>query len=469
LDENNPVYHNKGNFCFISLNDWIKDERKITSLADELINALTVYSRKSKQLMILVFCPPPKTTEYEQQIQELECNIKKQFENTSNIYICTHKELFSAYPVTEYFDEYLYHQGGIPYTEELYMAMAAFATRLFDCTQRTPKKVVVIDCDNTLWQGVVGEDGVNGVQIKLIHSQLQKKMKDLRKQGFLLALCSKNTLIDVKNVFDNRKDMILAWSDISSYQINWNTKSENIKNISKELNLAVDSFIFIDDNPIECLEIQQNYPGIKVIIFPTNKESIDDYLNSLWCFDLPKQTKEDSLRADFYAKNKERELIESEESNLESFISRLNVITEIHELNDFEIPRVSQLSMRTTQFNTSTKKLSEQEINNFIKKENAAIYTVNVSDKFGDYGLVGAMMIVYQNNSLIIEGLWLSCRALGRGVEKKMYEQLIELCLINKCNDLLFLFNRTDRNIPAELFLKSIGAEQNLEGYFVTL
>ncbi|WED42136.1 HAD-IIIC family phosphatase [Legionella cardiaca] len=470
LNNQSILYKNKNNFVFISLYDWFKDENKIDqSIIKDLINAIEYYVSSSSNLVFLFFTPPPPNREKSNNFIKTESQIKLHFSNVPSIYIKTHNELLNCYHIHSYFDEITYRQGGIPYNDELFMALATYAVRQLDSLRRNPKKVIILDCDNTLWKGVVGEDGIQGIQINQNHIQLQSKVKELKDQGFLLALCSKNILEDVKAVFEQRDDMILSWDDILSTKINWDNKASNLHQLAKELNLGLDSFIFIDDNLLECAEIEALCPGIEVIPFPYEENDVAVFLDNIWSFDRPKTTKEDVHRADFYKQNEHRENLQQSTKSLDEFIQQLNLQVDIKPATEMDVPRVSQLSMRTNQFNTTSIRYDESQIFGFIKKDCFEVYTVTVSDKFGDYGLVGVLIVNFEDKKLIVDSMLLSCRALGRGVEKIMYQKLIDLCWAKKIEKIEFKFKKTERNIPAEFFLKSIYTEINHEGYVVCL
>ncbi|KTC82805.1 HAD-IIIC family phosphatase, partial [Legionella brunensis] len=469
LNKQSILYHNESNFIFLSLYDWFKDEDEIDqSIIKDLINALEYYANTSKNLAFLFFTPPPERKKASN-FNKIESQIKKHFQHAASIYIKTHKELLNCYEINDYFDEITYKQGGIPYNDELFMALATYAVRQLDALRRNPKKVIILDCDNTLWNGVVGEDGVQGIQINQNHIQLQSKIKELKDQGFLLALCSKNILEDVKSVFEQRDDMVLNWDDILATKINWDNKPANLIQLAKELNLGLDSFIFIDDNLLECAEVEELCPEIEVIHFPHEKSDVAVFLDNIWSFDRPKTTKEDLQRAEFYKQNEQRESLQKSTTSLDEFIQHLNLQVDIKPATEKDIPRVTQLFMRTNQFNTTSIRYDESQIFGFITKDCFEVYTVTVSDKFGDYGLVGVLIVNLANQKLVVDSMLLSCRALGRGVEQIMYQKLVDLCRIKQIAKIEFKFRKTERNIPAEFFLKSIYTETNYDGYVVNL
>ncbi|STX28747.1 saframycin Mx1 synthetase B [Legionella beliardensis] len=468
INVNSLLYKHKVNFLFISLYDWFKDKLD-ESIITDLINALEFYAHNTTYPIFLMFTPPPPDLTAEINFNDMELTVQNHFKQVGTVYVKTHADFLSVSAVANYFDQLTYQQGSIPYTQELYLALATYSVRQLHCLQRAPKKVIVIDCDNTLWEGEIGEVSFKGIKINPNHLQLQAKLKELRSNGFLLALSSKNTLEDVQLAFEKRKEMVLKWSDIVLAKVDWNNKATNILAIAEALNLSLNSFIFIDDNPLECHAVKTALPDVEVIQFPKEQADIKQFLANIWSFDLPKKTKEDSLRTEFYNQEKYRESIKKSALNLNEFIKQLNLQINIAPLKQEDISRVSQLSMRTNQFNTTTIRRDESQIIDFVKQENSNIYTVSVADKFGDYGLVGVLMIYWLKDRLVVDSMLLSCRALGRGVEQQMQQKLIDLCQQNQVKTIEYKFIKTKRNDPAQQFLDSIYTKLNLDNYLVIL
>ena len=178
----------------------------------------------------------------------------------SNVYFLKSQSFAQNYFVKDYYDPHGNELGHIPYTNEYFTSLGTLLFRNIFSLKNTRYKVIALDCDNTLWKGVCGEDGVSGIEITEGHKELQKFMVAQINAGMIICLCSKNNEEDVFEVFDKREDMILKRENLVSWRINWNLKSENLKALAKELNLGLDSFIFLDDNPVECSEVKINCP-----------------------------------------------------------------------------------------------------------------------------------------------------------------------------------------------------------------
>ena len=212
--------------------------------------------------------------------------------------------------------------GHIPYTPECYAAIGTALVRTIFNLKRDPFKVIVLDCDNTLWKGVCGEDGPWGIEVTAPYRALQEFMIGQMNAGMLLCLCSKNNEKDALDVFDQRTDMLLKREHLVSWRINWNSKSENIKSLANELNLGLDSFIFIDDNPVDCADVKINCPGVLTLQLPRNAESFSSFLNHIWAFDHTGSTEEDQNRTRMYQENAQEAAVPRAIVLLEGFYQR---------------------------------------------------------------------------------------------------------------------------------------------------
>jgi len=213
---------------------------------------------------------------------------------------------------------------------------------------------------------------------------LQDFMRAQHAAGRLLAVCSKNSEEDVREVFAQRLDMPLRHEHFAAWRVNWTPKSENIKSIAQELNLGLDSFIFVDDNPVECAEVEANCPGVLTLQLPENPAEIPQFLKHCWAFDVLKVTAEDARRGEMYRESRQREELRSKAGSLADFIAGLNLKIQIAPMVSEQLARVSQLTQRTNQFNVTTIRRTEAEMQQLAT--HATVLTVTVSARFGDYG-----------------------------------------------------------------------------------
>ncbi|PSF37563.1 hypothetical protein C7H19_10385 [Aphanothece hegewaldii CCALA 016] len=453
------------NCILFRFEDWLRfdinqdnEQDKLERNLQDFILGLQEISQHNINPLIVCICP---SSSIESKILEEKFIIES--ETLQGINFITSSEINQFYPVKDYENLQGNELGHIPYTTNFFIALGTTIIRRIHSLKQTPYKVIALDCDNTLWHGVCGEDGVEKIIIDESCRQLQHFIIEQKNKGMLLCLCSKNNEEDVREVFEKRLDMILKWTDFVDVQINWQDKSRNLKLLSEKLNLGIDSFIFIDDNPVQCAEIKANYPEILTIELPENRANISQFLNHIWAFDKHQTTVEDAKRTNFYQKNIKRQEVLQKSLTLGNFINSLNIQVKISYLEDEQFSRIYQLIQRTNQFKTTTIRRTENEIQNLLNLGYTCL-TVDVKDRFGDYGLVGA--IIYQDleNLLKIDTFLLSCRTLGRGVEYQMMVELGKIALAKNIEWIEINYQQTDKNQPILDFLQRI-AQNYRDGY----
>lgn len=344
----------------------------------------------------------------------------------------------------------------IPFTEEFYASLALSTARKVHVLRVPTHKVLVLDCDNTLWGGVVGEDGVDGIVISRAHLTLQRFAIEQQAQGTLVCLASKNAERDVLEVLDRRKDMLLRTEHIVAHRINWKSKPENLASLAEELKLGLDSFAFIDDNPVECAQVKAALPQVVTLQLPPEEE-IPGFLDRLWAFDRLSVTLEDTLRTQMYRENAARQSFESSTTDIADFIASLDLRIDIASPSEDEWPRVAQLTQRTNQFNFTTIRRTDIDMRALVNA-GSLVLRVNVRDRFGDYGLVGVVVAEVRADSLVVDTLLLSCRVLGRGVEHAMLRRLGEIATQRGLTHVELPFTPTAKNEPAQAFADSVAA-----------
>jgi len=454
------------NVILLRLEEWIKNYNTNQlegqeKTVREFIDALKAHIDRTTATYILCFCPTSpdnmadnRCGEWVQQMEEL---IKTDLAEVRGIYLLNYPEILTQYSVLEFYDSYGDKQADIPYTPLFFTALGTAIARKIYAFLKNSYKVIVLDCDQTLWQGVCGEDSLDKILIPNPYQALQKFMLDQQKQGMLLCLCSKNNEADVFQVFEQHQDMLLKKEDLVSWRINWQSKSENLKFLSQELDLGLNSFIFIDDNPVECAEIKANCPEVLTIELPQIPESIPQFLQHIWSFDSLKVTEEDKKRTLYYQQNVKRQQLFQNSLTLEEFIKNLNLKVQITEMSPPQVLRVSQLTQRTNQFNNSTIRRSESEIQNLCQLEGYSCLVVEVQDRFGDYGLVGVILFVEKANNLEVDSFLLSCRVLGKGVEHQMLAYLGKTAQQRGLIKVIIPYKPTPKNEPILNFLTSVG------------
>lgn len=475
LDPASLIYSNpRGiNIVLVRLEDWQRqtnsyetetaasDHAKIEQTVKDFVLALKAVAAQTATPNLVCLCPSSPTATSEPQAQaffnRMEALIMSELAGISGIYLIPSQELIATYPVATYYDPQGDELGHIPYIPLFFAALGTVLVRKIYTIQNPPHKVIVLDCDQTLWQGVCGEDGVMGIKLDPPRKALQDFMVTQYEGGMLICLCSKNNESDVIEVFERRLDMPLKRDYIVSWRLNWNVKSENLKSLASELNLGLDSFIFIDDNPVECAEVNFNCPEVLTLLLAQNPEEIPLFLQHIWAFDRLKITTEDQQRTTLYKQNIQRDRLQKQALTLEEFLVGLGLEIKISQLAPLHLARVAQLTQRTNQFNMTTIRRSEQEIQQLQKEGKLECLVVEVCDRFGDYGLVGVILFATKALALQVDTLLLSCRVLGRGVEHRMLAQLGEIAQSQGKIRVDVPYMPTQKNQPALNFLNSVG------------
>ncbi len=285
------------------------------------------------------------------------------------------------------------------------------------------KKCLVLDCDNTLWGGIIGEDGLAGIKLDRheypgkIYYDFQKTVLQLIESGVLVMLCSKNNEKEVFNVLANHPWCLLKREHLSAHRVNWVDKASNLTSLSKELNLGLNSFAFVDDNPRELDLIKQLLPDVTVLQVPTKLYQYPNLLVRDALFDTTVVVGEDKLRTKLYQVEAIRKTEQQKYTDLRSYLASLNQIVKVHIVSDDEISRVAQLTQKTNQFNLTTHRYTDYEIRQLAGDSASCVYTLTAEDRFGALGLVGVFIARLQGEIVMVDNILMSCRALGRGLE----------------------------------------------------
>lgn len=430
---------------------------------NNLISSLQTFSNQSSTSTLLLLCPFSTNDINNNIFKQLENKLMEEIKEINSINIVKAADYQNIYNINEIYDHMRDKMGHVPYTNEYYNMLGSIISRRLYGLKNKPYKVIVLDCDNTLWNGVCGEVGPNGVNIEGPFIELHKLLIQQTEGGKLLCLCSKNVEEDVWKVFNENSNMLLSKDHITNSKINWKPKSENIRELAKTLNLGLDSFIFIDDNPIECAEVRANCPEVFTIKWPEEDEKKRKLLNHFWILDQYSITEEDKARTQMYKANVARSELEESSNDYNDFLKSLDINIEIDDMTDNTLARVSQLTERTNQFNFTTIRRKPNEIIKLVEREKYRCLTVKVEDRFGSYGLVGVMIIKEEDEELIVDTFLLSCRVLGRGVEYEMVSQLGKIAKKRNLKNVKLLFNKTAKNLPANNLLDEIGKEYKKE------
>jgi FkbH-like protein len=460
LDQSSAMARNVSgaNLILIRAADWFSDVPSRGSPSqpvDDFLDALDSFLVRSQVPVLVVLCDScGEDREVPQPVASFEDQLCQGLASRPAVHVLSHGEIDGLYPVTHKLDSTTLRAAHVPYTPEYYTAIASAVCRKLAAIRRPPYKVIALDCDQTLWDGVCAEDGVHGVQITPERAALQTKIRELHQQGVLICLCSKNQPDDVWAVIDQHPDMILRRQSLATERINWEPKSVNLRSMAKQLNLGLDSFVFVDDNPIECAEVKANCPQVLTVQLPP--QDIARFISHCWVLDQSVVSQEDRHRSRRYAEERERQQLREQTMTLDDFLGSLELRIDLAEIQAEDLERVAQLTQRTNQMNFTTIRRTVAELTRFCRADRCGCFTVRVADRFGDYGLVGAVLYQVASRTLHVDTFLLSCRALGRRVEKQMLQHLVQLAKLQNCERIQIPFQRTEKNQPAWDLVRSL-------------
>jgi FkbH-like protein len=337
--------------------------------------------------------------------------------------------------IDAWFDAGRWYQGKLEIAPEAAILYGDMVARIVAAQRGLSKKCLVFDLDNTLWGGVIGDDGPEGIVLGEgsaageAHLALQRYAKQLKERGVILAICSKNDPAIAESAFRDHPEMLLKRQDISAFVANWDDKAQNLKAIVTQLNIGLDSLVFVDDNPVERARIRQSLPMVAVPELPQDIAHYVRCLADAGYFEAVAFTSEDRLRTEQYAANAERGALLEVSGNLDDFLASLQMTVVFGKFNKADLVRVTQLFNKTNQFNTTTKRYTAEEVASFAAAEETVTLQFRLLDKFGDNGLVSAMILrpyPKQPEVLEIENWVMSCRVFGRQLELEALNIAVE-------------------------------------------
>ena len=327
------------------------------------------------------------------------------------------------------------------------------------------KKCLILDLDNTLWGGIIGDDGIENIKLGNLgigksFVDFQHWIKKLKERGIIICVCSKNNEDVSKNVFISHPDMVLSLDDVSLFVSNWNSKVDNIKNIQKTLNIGFDSMVFIDDNPYERNSVKDNIPLITVPSLPKDPSNYLSFLSDQNLFETVTSSKIDKDRTKLYQTEYERIKSRDNFTDLSDYMINLNMKSKVDLLNSFNIPRVSQLSQRSNQFNLRTIRYEDDELIQIMNSNDSYGLVFDLKDKFGDHGIISFMILkMTSENEVFIENWAMSCRVLERGMENFIINYLQEFCKFHSIKLITAEYIETPKNSLVKKLYEKLGFE----------
>jgi FkbH-like protein len=360
-------------------------------------------------------------------------------------------------------DDRAWFESKQPCSSALLVEFAREAAHLVGSLRQPPKKVLVLDLDNTLWGGVVAEDGLAGIELGDTSPRgeafkaFQKYIISLKQRGVLLAVCSKNDHAQAAEVFEKHPEMLLRMDDVVSFKANWEPKSDNIRQMAGELNLGLDSFVFVDDNPAEIEIVRQFAPEVTTILLGPDASCHAAQLQDCRLFEPRSITAEDAERTNQYLSETRRKALQSSVADMGSYLESLAMEAAISEFTAVDAPRLAQLINKSNQFNLTTHRRTEADIHALMNNPDYAGFSVRLKDRFGDHGLISIVIGRKKEDTMEIDTWLMSCRVLKRQVEEEVLNELVRLAVSRGCARLAGVYLPTAKNEMVRDFYTRMG------------
>jgi FkbH-like protein len=357
------------------------------------------------------------------QLRKLNYELMVYATKNSNFYLCDISSVQNQVSKAGMFQTSVYINTEMVLSIDVLPLVAARTVSLIGAMYGTFKKCLILDLDNTTWGGIIGDDGLENIQIGSLgigkaFTEFQYWVKKLKNRGIILAVCSKNTESIAKEPFEKHPDMVLHLDDIAVFMANWDNKVDNIRKIQSVLNIGFDSMVFLDDNPFERNMVREGVPQLTVPELPEDPADYLEYLYTLNLFETVSFSEQDAERTKQYQVEAQRATIQTSYANEDEFLKSLNMLSLVEPFNKFNIPRVAQLSQRSNQFNLRTVRYTEPDVEQLIQQPDAHTFSFTLEDQFGDNGLICVIITKKESDEVLFIDTWLmSCRVLKRGME----------------------------------------------------
>lgn len=458
----------------------------IDKKVEDLCNLVKIFTNSSKSKLVITNFNIPSyspygifetKTEYgfHGMISDLNIKLTYAFNNMDSVYLYDFKGFVSLHGEKNVFDFQQFHFGDIKVSLDYIPYLAHDLISYIIAVTGLSKKCIVLDLDNTLWGGIAGEDGFDGIKLGPAppgnaYVELQRHLLALYQRGIILAINSKNNLEDALKIIRDHPYMILREENFGCLKINWDDKVSNMKEIAHELNIGLDSMVFLDDDPINREYMRMNLPQVLTVEMPQDPSHYAALIQSMNEFNVLRITDEDTKRGQMYSQQHERKKLETSTPNLEEFLKQLDIRVSIKNADTFTIPRISQLTLKTNQFNLTTKRYQEEEIARFAKDDKYLVGCVQVEDKFGDNGITGVFIVRKDaTKEWSIDTFLLSCRVMGREVEKGILGYIIKEAKKSGVEKIKAQFIPSKKNEPIENFLPNCGFRKEGEYWIYSL
>ena len=454
-------------------------ERKsfIRNKVNEIIKLVDSYTNNSKSKLIITNLSTPTYSPYgiyetkmnyglQEMVSDFNSQISIAIRTKESVYMYNFDAFVTKFGEKNIFDFRQFFFGDVKITFDYIPYLIHDWMGYVKAVLGLNKKCIVLDLDNTLWGGIIGEDGIEGIKlgsdpVGLAFVEFQKILFALHQRGIILAINSKNNPNDALDVIKSHPDMILREENFSCMKINWNDKVQNTREIANDLNIGLDSIVFFDDDPVNREYMRSNLPQVLTVDLPQDASNYAQTLIAMNDFHHLKITEEDVNRGKMYLEDKQRKELGQTATNLQDFLKQLNIKLIIKNANNFTIPRISQLTLKTNQFNLKTKRYQEEEIHKFASDPHYWVGCAQIEDKFGDNGITGVFIVKKENKEWLIDTFLLSCRIMGRGIEDGILGHIIQEAKMQGIDMIRAEFIQTKKNKPSETFLSDYGFKKN--------
>lgn len=388
--------------------------------------------------------------------------LRERFAKLPNVYLFDYAGLQARHGRERFASEKKWASAKLPLSVEAVAWLAQAWWRQLSLFALPKAKVLALDLDNTLWGGTIGEDGIAGIKLSdeypgVFFKNLQRAVLDIARRGVVIALVSKNNLADAMQVVDEHPEMLIRREHIAAMRVNWEPKAANLAALARELNLGLDSFVFLDDNPVERDAVRRSLPDVIVPELGSDPSTYADILRSLPQLERLEASAEDAERTRYYADERQRRDLMATAESLEDFLASLDIAVEIRPIDAMSLPRAAQLTQKTNQLNTTTRRYTEAQLAERLKTPGWAGYVLRSSDKFGDNGIVGVALAHTDGAVTEIDSFLLSCRVIGRRIETAFLAFLSDQARAAGANRMQGWFLPTPKNPPARDIYRNAG------------
>jgi len=407
------------------------------------------------------------------QLRKLNYELMLLSSRESNLFLCDLSSIQNLLGKSNFFQPSIYINTEMVLSLDALPHIAKRTIQIISSLNGRQKKCLILDLDNTMWGGVIGDDGIENIQIGGLgigkaFTEFQYWVKKLSKRGIILAVCSKNTESIAKTPFENHPEMVIRLEDIAVFVANWENKADNIRTIQSILNIGFDSMVFLDDNPFERNMVRTNLSEVCVPELPEDPADYLEYIYGLNLFETSNYSYEDNKRTKQYQTEAKRVAVKKRFANEDEFLSSLDMVSEIEPFNTFNTPRVSQLSQRSNQFNLRTIRYSEADIKSISESTTHESFTFTLKDKFGENGLICVIILETKSDEdLFIDTWFMSCRVLKRGMENFVLNQIVTFAKKYNFKNVIGEYIKTPKNELVINHYSDLGFKKNGDKWFL--